>query len=122
MKITMYELLGLVKDGKAPKIIKYKGTLYEYDSGNKFYFNDGWSLYREFPENGNCLNDEVEILEEEKKIPEKIEILSASDILDILGIKQTKYQQKAMQNLIIYLQKQSKKINEIIDYLKSKGE
>ncbi len=65
---------------------------------------------------------EVEILEEEKKLPEKIEILSASDILDILGIKQTKYQQKAMQNLIIYLQKQSKKINEIIDYLKSKGD
>ncbi len=34
MKITMYELLGLVKDGKAPKKIKYKYTLYEYDSGN----------------------------------------------------------------------------------------
>lgn len=48
MKITMYELLGMIKDGKAPKIIKYKDTLYEYDSGNEFYFNDGWSLYRNF--------------------------------------------------------------------------
>jgi len=109
MKITMYELLGLVKDGKAPKIIKYKGTLYEYDSGNKFYFNDGWSLYREFPENGNCLNDEVEILEEEKKIPEK------------LNYKE-EYMSSSNGFLLQYCVDFATKIDEIIDYLKSKGE
>ena len=30
MKITMYELLGLVKDGKAPKKIKFRNEIYEY--------------------------------------------------------------------------------------------
>lgn len=31
MKIDIYTLLGLVKDGKAPKKIKYKNNIYEYD-------------------------------------------------------------------------------------------
>ena len=30
MKITMYELLGLIKDGKAPKKIKFCGNIYEW--------------------------------------------------------------------------------------------
>ena len=30
MKITIYELLGLIKDDKAPKFIKYLGDEYEY--------------------------------------------------------------------------------------------
>ena len=34
MKITMYELLGLIKDGKAPKKIKYNGDIY-YSSENR---------------------------------------------------------------------------------------
>lgn len=133
--ITLYELLGLVKDGKAPKIIKYKGTLYEYDSNDEFYFNNGWSLYREFPENGNCLNDEVEILEEEprdievcgswftkseydklahseekKKIPEKLDVLVEVMSLDKIG---------ALTNEIGEIQR---RFNQLIDYLKSKGE
>ena len=29
MKITMYELLGMVKDSKSPKKIKYKDFIYE---------------------------------------------------------------------------------------------
>ena len=38
MKITMYELLGLVKDGKAPKKIKYNGVELEYDELRKDYY------------------------------------------------------------------------------------
>lgn len=68
MKITIYELLGLVKDGKAPKKIKYDGTIYEYSENNDFYYCGGLSLYREFAPNGNCLDKEVEIIEEPKKI------------------------------------------------------
>jgi len=68
MKITMYELLGLVKDGKAPKKIKYDGTIYEYSENDDFYYWEGLSLYREFATNGNCLDNEVEIIEEPKKI------------------------------------------------------
>ncbi len=68
MKITIYELLGLIKDGKAPKKIRYDGTIYEYSENDDFYYWEGLSLYREFATNGNCLDNEVEIIEEDKKI------------------------------------------------------
>lgn len=38
MKITMYELLGMVKDDKAPKKIKVTGTIYDFDEEYGFYF------------------------------------------------------------------------------------
>ena len=74
MKITMYELLGLVKDGKAPKKIKYNNIELEYDEKCEdyySYFDNVLFAYRL----GNCVNflkDEVEIIEEDKKI-EKID-------------------------------------------------
>ena len=71
MEITIYKLLGLVKDGKAPKKIIYDGTIYEYSENDDFYYCKGFSLYREFVTNGNCLDNEVEIIEEANKI-EKI--------------------------------------------------
>ena len=46
MKITLYELLGLIKDGKAPKKIKYDGTIYEYSENDDFYYWEGLSLYK----------------------------------------------------------------------------
>ena len=76
MKITMYELLGLIKDGKAPKKINFCGNIYERE--------DDWYLTKEKnykvclggkKEDRNILitafNDDVEIIEEPKKI-EKI--------------------------------------------------
>ena len=48
-EITIYELLGLIKEGKAPKKIKTLGQLYEYDDDSEFYFDEkGKSLYRMF--------------------------------------------------------------------------
>lgn len=80
MKITIYELLGLVKDGKAPKKIRYDGTIYEYIENDDFYYWEGLSLYREFATNGNCLDNEVEIIEEDKKIDfEEIEELTCNE-------------------------------------------
>ena len=38
MKITMYELLKLVKDGKAPKKIKVTGRIYEFDKDYDMYY------------------------------------------------------------------------------------
>lgn len=73
MKITMYELLGLVKDGKAPKEIKYKNFVYGWVQKYKTYTRydiTGKDLYI----TTNNLNNEVEIIEENKKI-EKIKIL-----------------------------------------------
>ena len=73
MKITFYELLGLVKDGKAPKKIKYNNIELEYSEENEDYFQYyGQGLFEyKFSNCKNFLNDKVSIIEETKKI-EKI--------------------------------------------------
>lgn len=70
MKITMYELLGLVKDGKAPKKIKYKAVILEYDEElTDYYYYHNRNLFGYvFTACNDFLNDEVEIIEEPKKI------------------------------------------------------
>lgn len=77
MKITIYELLGLVKDGKAPKKIKYDNLELEYNEKCKDYYEYyGESLFAyKFTTCNDVLNDEVEIIEEPKKI-EKIPLPS----------------------------------------------
>lgn len=76
MKITIYELLGLVKDGKAPKKIKYNGDIYFLESDGIFEFFAYKTIdYNKFNKDGerlgkalfldNCymhLYSEVEIL------------------------------------------------------------
>ena len=67
MKITIYELLGIVKDGKAPKNARIR----YFDRNNDYY--DECNLKENEIINrlhfGNIeLNDEVEILEEEKEL------------------------------------------------------
>ena len=72
MKITIYELLGLIKEGKAPIIIKYDNYIWRLRTEFNDYFNDDSYLFiRGFDEYENAkdfLNDEVEIIEENKKI------------------------------------------------------
>jgi hypothetical protein len=76
MKITMFELLGMVKDGKAPKRIKQT-----FDDGYKEEYildNEGWYETLDGTTKMNIfkadrLNSIVEILEEEKEIPEKLD-------------------------------------------------
>lgn len=80
MKITMYELLRLVKDGKAPKKIKYKNNIYEYDGETQNYcspINMVWDFLIG-KDIVALLDDEVEIIEYPKKI-EKIEIYEDED-------------------------------------------
>lgn len=116
MKITMYELLGMVKDGKAPKKIKYNTVVWEYSNHERDYisrtntelfFNDtidnNWIMTN--------LNTQIEILEE-KKIPEKI-TMRAGLVGDI---------NNKIENLDINIMTVEDKLNEIIDYLKSKGD
>lgn len=70
MKITIYELLGLIKDNKAPKKIGYHSISLEYDKENEDYYNyygRGLLEYK-FENCKNFLNDEVEIIEEPNKI------------------------------------------------------
>ena len=74
MKITIYELLGLIKDGKAPKNIKYDDMIWEYDGD--YYSSKNNIILEEYCNLTTSLNDEVEIIEEQKehKIPEKLNI------------------------------------------------
>ena len=112
MKITMYELLGLIKDGKAPKKINFCGNIYEWE--------DNWYLTKEKnykvclggkKEDRNILitafNEDVEIIEEPKKIEKIDEILMIDDLIPPYG--ENEY--KAWKNIII----QQNKINELID-------
>lgn len=124
MKITIYELLGMVKDGKAPKKIKVTGTIYEYDEEYGFYFtktkNGKVALGGKLNEinliyNFNSENN-VEILEEEKKIPEKLEDF------DIQGLEVSGYSMSQAEYLLEDGVKENREmINWILDYLKSKG-
>lgn len=137
MKITMYELLGMVKDGKAPKKIKYKDSIYEYYCyGDKKVIMD-YICHHKKGENEwdsclsscinceifNVLNDEIEILdkiEEEKKIPEKEDELIYYNIQDFDDLKE--YVEITTNDVFGKINKIINKQNEIIDYLKSKGE
>ena len=90
MKITLYELLGLVKDGKAPKKIKFRNEIYEYKNNIEDDFIDYVGIEKETNERfylssnigNNYISDiftnEVEIIEEDKKI-EKLELYEDSD-------------------------------------------
>lgn len=65
-------VVGLVKDGKAPKKIKFNYSIYEYKWSNayqeKCYVNgNNYRLWENLNLNSN-LNDEVEIIVEPKKI------------------------------------------------------
>lgn len=118
--ITMYELLGMVKDGKAPKRIKYNDYEYQYHDKEHGYCRSGYDCtyiclntdYCLF----NSLNDTVEILEEEKKIPEKLNITYEKNCKNNYKWKCEGYNISTPQKLI------ADKVNSIIDYLKSKGE
>ena len=90
-KISVYELLGLIKDGKAPKKIKWDNGEWEFKKEFVDYFQDGTYLtiegFNSFSNAKDFLGDTVEILEEDKPIIDKISI-NGKDIhkLEELGI------------------------------------
>lgn len=79
-KITLYELLGLVKDGQAPKKIKFKDNIYDYkeiENGTGYVrplnLNGlEWLANRVDIDDSEALNSEVEILDNEDKEENKI--------------------------------------------------
>lgn len=120
MKITIYELLGRVKDGKAPKKIKYKYKKYNFDDYGIYTKKIIKDLLFECDNN---LNDEVEILEEEKKIPEKEDELIRYNIQEFDDLKE--FVEITTNDVFGKINKIINKQNKIIDYLdyfKSKGE
>lgn len=109
MKII--DLLNKIANNEwIPNKIKYDNEIYEYENNEYGYVREENKIsYMFLNEIGNSfLNDEVEIIEEteEKKIPEKLGKIYDNDgyieINDVIKI--------------------GKKVDEIIDYLKSKGE
>ena len=116
MKITIYELLGMVKDGKAPNKIKYINSIWKYDENTKDYIHDDiWLIYSM---NSIGLTErEVEIIEEqqEHKIPEKLPYYSLEKI------QKAKNKDEWREERISLLEKRiddyHNKINEILDYL-----
>lgn len=69
MKIKIIDLLNKIANNEeVPKKIKWLEQIYEYSDNDKFYYQNGYSMYRDFYTEGNCLNEDVEIIEEPKKI------------------------------------------------------
>lgn len=109
MRIDIYTLLGLVKDGKEPKKIKYRDKIWEYTTTVKgksyqYYspFYQEWKTLQSHVYLEECLNEEVEIIEEPKKI-EKL-----NDKLGLFGDGNT-------QKIINELNYTRTIINELID-------
>lgn len=73
------------------------------NENDDFYYWEGLSLYREFATNGNCLDNEVEIIEEDKMI-EKITVREKT-----LGFPNGEWTARNMDKAFAI------KINELID-------
>ena len=82
--ITLYELIGLIKDGQAPKKIIYDDEIFDYvgkfinyqDQKGDLLFGD--YIYSNYLTSG-VLNNLVEILPEENDEWENIELLMCLD-------------------------------------------
>jgi hypothetical protein len=105
--MKVIDLLNKIANGEeVPKKIKCNNKIFIYDGFSYIYENKTFNEYNRLEEFISCssdLNDEVEVLEEPKGIPEK------------LNKQHFHNRQRQLAN----------KINEIIDYLdylKSRGE
>ena len=90
MVITIYELMGLIKDDKAPKKVFYNGSEYKFCKDIGDYRKLGWEHCLiikdvfEFDNNFhnslyNMLNDIVEILSEENDEWKNIEEINVTN-------------------------------------------
>ena len=126
MKII--DLLNKIANGEEVPYFKYRDITYYYNfdykefiSTQKYYrtgdITEHYFLLEEIDMTN--LNDEVEILEEEKKIPEKLDTWYGIEPVNLDSPTTFKDNSKYIDfNTEMFFDK----INEIIDYLKSKGE
>ena len=112
MKITFYELLELVKDGKAPKKIKFGNIELEYDEKCEDYYSyyGGGLFEHKFGNCKNFLNDKVEIIEEQKKI-EKLN----TNIINSNRYDYDKNKEMTISNITADFLSISNVVNELID-------
>lgn len=118
--ITIYELLGLIKDGKAPKIVKWEDYIFSFYDGDYLCKNKNFIKNHEtnyllcylFSLPGSALNIKVEILEEDKHIIEEIEIARNDITYDDGAIDDD----ELVNNFIDV----KDKLNEVIEFLNNK--
>ena len=91
------------------------GDIYKYIGGS--LYNETTGERAEWIIDNRWLNEEIEIIEEEKKIPEKLNIEDDGNAIVLFGEKENEW--TILDNVDVIV---CDKINEIIDYLKSKGE
>ena len=105
--MKVIDLLNKIANGEeVPKKFTYKGYFWEYEKRNEMWFTyftrcgemKNYRFDRLFYLN-KCLNDEIKITEEDKKI-EKLEYIENGDFIEV----------PSNQELM-------SKINEIIDYI-----
>lgn len=121
-EITLYELLGMVKDGKAPKEIKYNNYLLSFDDIDKDYYCEFYGNLFEYLftniKTTDLLNDEVEILDDEDMEIEELHIINGAVDGKWENGSSYNYTLSAPQTVII------KKVNELvreINKLKKEG-
>ena len=110
IKIKVIDLLNKIANGEeVPKKIKIYGSIlrlnenkdnYLYEDSDEYYGDEFIHWFK--------LNDEVEIIEEDKKIEKMMPLNNVSGASDLVAISQMQWDN----NLKI-----ERKINEIIDYL-----
>lgn len=100
---------------EVPKKIEYEGEIYEFNKNIHGYWGGKNKDCFRAMVNWRYLNNEVEILEEEKKIPEKLkDILRIDDLIPPVDENMYRIWKQVIKNY--------NKLNEICDYLESKGE
>lgn len=110
MKII--DLLNKIANGeKVPKYISYYN---KKESMSMIMFPCKDNIIYRLNEDAIDLGDEVEILEEENKIPEKLK--SLNNVGNVPNLVEFADKQQLNNHLL------KDKLNELIDYLKSKGE
>lgn len=109
--IKVMDLLNKIANNEEiPKIIKYHGYKWEYSFIENNYIRKCEIVAYRLTLGLNELNDEVEIIEEEKKLPEKCR----HAVFTYSSLKDINYLEGYVNDLI-------DTINEILDYLESKG-
>lgn len=113
--MKVIDLLNKIANGEeVPKEIKYDGLKWNFEEDKLYYSDNIW--LDDYCNLSQCLNDEVEIIGEDKKI-EKIKILNCDNY-----VKKENYETiLTMQEIALDIQTLRHKLDEIIDYLEEKN-
>ncbi len=108
-KMTVIQLLNKIANGEeVPKKIQVYNDIFVFDNSNCVYEHEGTRTNLLSIYNGNILDYEVRIKEEDKKIEKMIPLNNVSGASDLVALSTMQWEN----NLKI-----ERKINEIIDYL-----